>query len=216
MAVCCSRCARQYDVTLFELGRTIWCTCGARVGLGPQIRTLGDHQALRFFADAMLGKVAKWLRLLGFDCAYESDIEDGELVRRSIAEERVVLTRDRALPSDWQIEGVQLLAAETTLDQLAEVIRVHRLADSIRLFSRCSTCNRKLREVIADDLADRLPPRVLARSTCFRECPRCCRVYWDGSHAARISRIAERILEDANRSHQPRSSEPPTARHEDE
>ena len=69
VAVPCPRCGREYDVALFGFGRTIWCTCGGRVGLGPRRRSLQVPTEGRFIADAMLGKLARWLRLLGFDCA---------------------------------------------------------------------------------------------------------------------------------------------------
>jgi uncharacterized protein with PIN domain len=84
------------------------------VGLEPRLRA-PDSVPPRFVADAMLGRLARWLRLLGFDTAWVQDVSDGELVRRAIEEGRVILTRDRALPSEWRVAGVHVLAATAVL-----------------------------------------------------------------------------------------------------
>ena len=95
MAITCHGCGREYDVTLFQFGRTIRCTCGARVGLEHRIGPAVDEARPRFIADAMLGRLARWLRTLGYDTAYDDRIADADLVRRSLTEGRHLLTRDR-------------------------------------------------------------------------------------------------------------------------
>jgi hypothetical protein len=194
MSVPCGRCGREYDVTLFEFGRTLWCTCGNRVGVEARVRPLGAGAEARFIADAMLGKLAHWLRLLGFDCAYERDIADAELVRRGIEQSRVVLTRDRALPDEWRAPGICVLRAERTFEQLEEVVRRFDLARAVRPFTRCSACNERLAEARAAELSGRAPAGILATHERFRECPGCQRVYWNGSHTRRIRRVVERLL----------------------
>jgi uncharacterized protein with PIN domain len=193
MAVPCPGCGREYDVTLFEFGRTIWCTCGSRVGLGPRVRRRGGG-ARRFIADAMLGSLARWLRLLGFDCAWEPDIADARLVRRALDEGRVVLSRDRRLPEEWRIAGIHLVAAEKVRDQLAEVVRAFGLAPEIRLLSRCSRCNTPLVRATADEVTGRVHARVLERHQLFSACPQCSRVYWEGTHSERIRRFVDTLL----------------------
>lgn len=180
-------------MALFPFGRTIHCTCGERVGLAPRRRPFGAGPP-RFLADAMLGRLARWLRLLGFDTLYEADLPDAEVVRRALEEERWILTRDRALPAEWRVSGVRVLASEDLREQLAEVVRSFRLAPLVRPFSRCGECNAPLAPVSRDAVAGAVPPRVAAREREFRRCPGCGRIYWRGSHTARMESAIERIL----------------------
>jgi len=194
MAVPCPRCGRDYDVTLFEFGRTIWCRCGSRVGAEARVRWIDPTEPIRFAADAMLGKLARWLRLLGFDCTWSADTSDAELVRSAAEARRVILTRDRALSEEWRVSEICVLRSELTFDQLREVLHRFDLGGAVRLFSRCSACNRELAPVAAAEVADRVPERVLARCDGFRQCAECGRVYWEGSHTRRIARVVERVL----------------------
>jgi uncharacterized protein with PIN domain len=194
MSIPCARCGREYDVTLFEFGRTLWCTCGSRVGLEPRIRRIAADAEVRFSADAMLGKLAHWLRLLGFDCAYESDIADADLVRRAVEQDRVILTRDRALLDEWRVSDICVVRAERTFEQLGEVLRRFDLAAAVRLFTRCSECNRLLIAATAADSKGRVPARILATQDSLQACPECRRVYWQGSHTRRIERVVGQLL----------------------
>jgi uncharacterized protein with PIN domain len=194
VGVPCPRCGREYDATLFAFGRTIWCTCGSRVGIAPRVRRLEAGAEARFIADAMLGRLARWLRILGVDCAYEREISDRELVRRATAEGRVILSRDRALPEEWWVPGIHRVDSEDLREQLREVLRAFDLAPSLRPFTRCNACNRELRAVAKADVSGRVPPRVLLGHEAFRECPACRRVYWEGSHTERIRRLVEEVL----------------------
>jgi uncharacterized protein len=194
VGVPCPGCHREYDVTLFEFGRTIWCTCGARVGLAPRVRELSHSGEVALFADAMLGKLARWLRLLGIDCAWEPEIEDAELVRRAVQERRILLTRDRRLPAEWRISGVYVLHGDEPFEQVREVLQHFDLGRAVRLFTRCSECNVPLVDAEPEQVAGRVPARVAAEQRAFRTCPRCGRVYWEGSHTDRIRRRAERLL----------------------
>ncbi len=194
MAVPCRRCGREYDVTLFGFGRTIWCACGSRVGIEPRVRLLRLSTERRFIADAMLGRLARWLRLLGLDCAYDPNITDEQIIKLGITENLVILTRDRRLPEEWWIDDIYVVREEAVTKQLAEVIRRFDLASSIRVLTRCSLCNQTLRSVKRGDVAGRLPPRVLELHEKFSACDGCGRVYWDGTHAARIRDLAEDIV----------------------
>jgi uncharacterized protein with PIN domain len=194
MGVPCAGCGREYDVALFQFGRTIHCTCGERVGLSARVQTRVPSHEIRFFADAMLGRLAHWLRILGFDVAYEVDVSDESLVRRALAEGRVILTRDRALPVQWRVEDVHLVASELPFEQLREVVGTFGLADRVRLFTRCSRCNAPLRRALPEEVRGLVPPRVLAAQSEFRRCAGCGRVYWHGSHTVRMKRAVERIL----------------------
>ena len=192
MGVPCPACGRQYDAALFQFGRTIHCTCGSRVALEPRRRPLPDP--LRFAADAMLGRLTRWLRLVGCDTTYEAHIADGELVRRAIADGRVVLSRDRGLAEEWRIPHLLLLDAEDPLAQLGQVVRAFGIDWRARLFSRCAVCNAPLADETPEGAAPEIPPGVRAGQRRFRRCRGCRKVYWEGSHADRIRATLERGL----------------------
>jgi uncharacterized protein with PIN domain len=183
VGVPCPGCGRSYDATLFAFGRTIHCSCGTRVGIGARIRLAGEP---RFAADAMLGRLARWLRVLGFDTTWEAHVPDETLVRRALAERRTVLTRDRRLPEEWTLVPVFVLHAEDLRGQLAELGPPFALAAHARPFTRCNRCNEPLEPATAEQVAAGAPPRVRARQRDFLRCPRCARIYWAGSHVARM------------------------------
>lgn len=195
MAIPCPRCGRQYDVTLFQFGRTIHCTCGARVGREADERRLDFDGEPRFFCDAMLGRLARWLRALGVDTAYVRDIEDGVLVSRAIQERRVILTRDRRLPVEWRVGGCVVLESDTPLDRVREVADRFGLEWPRELFSRCLECNTPLEGALVEDVAGAVPTRVLRDHDRFRRCPSCHKVFWEGSHVRRMRRSLERVFE---------------------
>ena len=174
----CPGCGREYDASLFRFGRTRHCTCGTRVGPTPRPSAPDPGRNPRFFADAMLGRLARWLRILGYDTSYEAHLEDAALVRRAIQEERVILTRDRALPAE----------------QLRELVTRVQLDTEGRLFTRCSRCNAGLESVPRSQIAERVPARVLRDHDHFKHCPGCGRVYWEGSHVDRIRSAIRRAL----------------------
>ena len=199
-------------MTLFEFGRTIHCTCGERVALEPRVRDLGDAGALRFFADAMLARLAHWLRILGFDCAHEAEISDEQLVRHALEERRVILTRDTSLPEEWRILGIHLVAARNPLGQLREIVAEFKLAAAARPFTRCSRCNTALTRVTAAEIGElaseqapeqapeqaleRVPRRVLQTQAELWRCTGCERVYWEGSHTDQMRQVIGKILEE--------------------
>jgi uncharacterized protein with PIN domain len=193
----CPRCGREYDADLFAFGRTRHCTCGARVGLEPAAPQPAEEHEPRFLADAMLGRLARWLRLLGFDVLYDAAIEDAEVARRALEERRIVLTRDRALPEEWRLPRVVVLRAETTGEQLRELARVLPLRERAQPFTRCSRCNGPLDAVPAELVAARIPPHIAATQSRFLRCRGCGHVYWEGSHVARIRRTLDEVLGEA-------------------
>jgi uncharacterized protein with PIN domain len=203
VSVSCPRCGRAYEQARFAFGRTLSCACGARVS-APLAGDLVVDGELRFAVDAMLGRLARWLRLLGFDAVFEADVPDEQLVRRALDEERWILTRDRALPVEWQVPRVHVVAAESPFEQLREVVRTFALAERVALFARCSRCNAPLEAVAVEAVAARLPARVRERHTRFFACPRCGRVYWEGTHVERMRRVIDRALA-------PEASEPPSS-----
>jgi len=192
-AVPCPGCGRRYDRTRFQGGRTLHCTCGARVGPAPAPRARSGGPP-RFAVDAMLGRLAVWLRLLGFDAFYEPHVEDAALARRALEEGRALLTRDRALPEAFRLPDVHVVAAQEVRAQLREVAARYGLARFARPFSRCSLCNAPLEPVAPEAARAHVPPRVATAAAAFLRCPACGRLYWEGSHVARMRRVAEEVL----------------------
>jgi hypothetical protein len=194
MGVPCSRCGRSYDVTLFQFGRTIWCTCGERVALEPRLRSASGLGEPRFFADAMLGRLARWLRIAGYDTRCDPHVADADLVRIALEEGRIILTRDRALPEEWSVQDVLVLDAEDALAQLREVAARFHLDWRARAFSRCPHCNALVEPAEPEEVAERIPEGVFAQRLALARCPRCRRVYWEGSHTERMRRALARTL----------------------
>jgi uncharacterized protein with PIN domain len=197
MAVPCPTCGRTYDIALFQFGRTIHCTCGTRVGLEP--RDAPQAGELRLFADAMLGGLARWLRILGYDTSYERHIEDEALVRRCFAEGRLLLTRDRRLLEEWRVRRSLLVSAQKPPEQLCEVVTRLGLDWEGRLFERCTICNTLVCAASRSTLEGRLPERIVREHTAFSRCPTCERIYWEGSHTRRIRERLESLLWHARR-----------------
>lgn len=142
--------------------------------------------APRFFCDAMLGRLARWLRALGFDAAYEAHIADDELVAIARVEGRLVLTRDRRLAEEQKAESVLVVDADEPVAQLRDVLSRLGLAVPERLFTRCTVCNTEVEPLSVEEARARVPPNVLARQTDFTRCPGCGRIYWEGGHARRM------------------------------
>lgn len=134
--------------------------------------------------DAMLGRLARWLRLLGYDAAYLADTDDIEVVRQARAEARLILTRDRGLAAR---RGVQAML----IDSQAIDEQIRQVQDSIGLppepvTPRCPVCNTPLEPLSREAAQGRVPPYVWRAHTVFRACPGCHRVYWNGTHWAAI------------------------------
>jgi uncharacterized protein with PIN domain len=194
MAISCTECGRQYDVTLFQFGRTIHCTCGARVGRHVEERRIGEPDEPRFICDAMLGRLARWLRVLDYDTEYAADIDDEELVLRAWRERRAILTRDRRLPKEWWIGGCLVLEGGTPLERLREVVEHFELRWPRPLFRRCLECNQALESLGRDQARPLVPPKVWEHHDAYTLCPACRRVYWPGSHVRRMRGRLEEVF----------------------
>ena len=140
---------------------------------------------MKFIADVMVGKLARWLRILGFDVAYSNKFEDDELLRIAEGENRIILTRDRGLASRRMSAKCLLIASDNYKEQVRQVIAEFNL-EHFDMFSRCIECNTELRQVDKEDVFERVPPFVYLTQERFAMCPSCGRVYWHGTHAAEI------------------------------
>jgi len=151
----------------------------------------------RFVLDGHLGRLAAYLRAGGFDVAHDRDAADDAIARVAADEDRVVLTRDVGLLKRSIVRHGRFVRATSPRDQLVEVVRRFRLADRAAPFTRCLRCNTPLAHVTKDDARDAVPPRILARFDEFSRCPTCRRVFWRGTHHARIAAVVEAATSEA-------------------
>ena len=146
-----------------------------------------------FIADCHLGKLAKYLRFMGFDTLYFAQIDDNDLITMANEEDRVILTRDRELFERKKAECI-LLKSIAMDEQLREVVRKFHLQNYTPSISRCIVCNEPLRIVEKEDVIDRLPPKVIKYFSYFEQCKRCERIYWHGDHYQRMRTSLDHIL----------------------
>jgi len=197
MAVSCGKCGRQYDVTLFQFGRTINCACGARVGFEHRINLSADNE-MKFFADVMVARVVRWLRAIGIDTVWEDAIADRDLVKRAIEEKRFILTLDKPLIEEWRVDNVLLLQSENPLEQFREIIRHFEIEKPEEFFTRCLVCNTLLRRASAEEIAAGAPTDVRENQKTFDYCPNCRKIYWQGSHTNRMRQAIEDVFNSGN------------------
>jgi uncharacterized protein with PIN domain len=148
----------------------------------------------RFVADTHLGKLARHLRMAGFDTLYGTDWDDDRIVAISNRERRTILTRDRAMLRRRDVERGYCVRAVESEAQLAEVVERLQLERLVRPFTRCRECNTPLEDADRAALLDRLPEKVRGLYERFKRCPTCARVYWEGSHYARMRDTLARAL----------------------
>jgi hypothetical protein len=135
----------------------------------------------KFIADCHLGRVAKYLRILGYDTLYFSHIEDNDLIKMANEEGRIILTRDREL-SERKHANAFLLKPTETQSQLKTILEHFHLSKKIEERSRCIVCNTPLEQVDKEEVIDQLPEGVKKHFEFFERCPGCGRIYWHGDH----------------------------------
>ena len=147
----------------------------------------------RFVLDVHLGRLARYLRVLGFDSAWRRDWDDNQIIDRALEEGRIILTRDVGILKQKRVSHAYWLRSMRPERQLAEVVAALNLQSQLRPFTRCMECNGSLRPVAREDLAARLDADIRERFQRFWECPACGRVYWQGSHWRRMQNIVDRF-----------------------
>lgn len=177
---------------------------GDRVSVYPKFEALDVTPLLRvrdqplrvsrFVADAHLGRLARLLRMTGFDTLHDSHYRDDEVVRLALAQGRIVLTRDRELLKRRGVTHGCYVHALRTEQQLREVFDRLDLARAARPFTRCLSCNELLRRIEKTRIVARLPPRVRACHQRFSVCNGCDRVLWEGSHWRRMRERVDALL----------------------
>jgi uncharacterized protein with PIN domain len=145
---------------------------------------------MKFLADQMLGKLAKWLRFLGYDTLYPTSTDDEELIEICRAQNRILLTRDRDLANSTNkhhdLPGVYYIESQNLDLQLNQVIKDLNL-DLVKMsLSRCAECNAKITEVKKEQVEGKVPKGVYDRQDRFWYCNNCDKYYWQGSHYDQI------------------------------
>lgn len=148
----------------------------------------------RFVLDVNLGKLARFMRLLGFDSLYRNNYHDSDIVQIAVNEQRIVLTRDRRLLHAKQIQHGYWVRAVDVESQIEEVVRRFNLYRSMHPFARCLVCNGILAPVDKSAILDHLEPKTKRYYQIFRRCANCQRIYWEGSHLENMRRRLAGLL----------------------
>jgi uncharacterized protein with PIN domain len=148
----------------------------------------------KLIADAMLGALARWLRILDVDVVYDAALDDPEIVERAVAEDRVILTRDRRLVQRRLARNHLLIRSEVVDEQVRQVLEELGIRpDPGRLLGRCLRCNVATEPISAEEARNRVPPWIARTQDEYRVCPACGRIYWPGTHVERMKRRLERM-----------------------
>ncbi|MBI5188401.1 MAG: Mut7-C RNAse domain-containing protein [Nitrospirae bacterium] len=148
----------------------------------------------RFIADAMLGRLTRWLRLLGFDTLYYPDISDSRLLRVAREEERLILTRDTRLIKIKGVKDYLLIKANDSFKQLLEVIDTLKI-EEFKPLSRCVKCNGLLGRLLnKSEIKDSVPEFVFLNFNLFLKCSGCGKVYWEGTHPEKFREKLSEVL----------------------
>jgi hypothetical protein len=163
----------------------------------------GPEGPPRLLADENLGRLARWLRVAGFDTLHRNPADDAWLLRIAVGEGRILLTRDRKLVDPRRLAPplraaaagarIHLVGGFDTREQLVEVCRALRLDPLERAFRRCPSCNGEVREIGRGEVLGRVPPRSLALYASYFLCSPCDKVYWEGDHVVRSRRFLEGV-----------------------
>ncbi len=158
------------------------------IGGLTRVRPAGLRKT-RFLLDVHLGRLAKLLRMLGFDTLYSNDLDDEALSRIAHEQRRIVLTRDRQLLKRAVISHGYWVREQNPTDQLIEVIKRFDLGATVKPFSRCLRCNAMLEPIDKQRIIHSVPEYVAKKYEHFATCPECGRVYWPGSHWENMKRF---------------------------
>ena len=152
----------------------------------------------KFIVDLNVGKLAKRLRMLGYDALFINGLDDNELVRIALREGRILLTRDtgilrRGVAFTGKIKVV-LIKAEKVREQLRQVVETLHLESDLDPFSLCIECNKPLIPRGREEVCDLVPPHVFQTQEQYMQCPGCNRIYWRGTHWQRMNEELEELL----------------------
>ena len=156
---------------------------------------------MKFIVDSNVGRLARWLRIAGFDTLFINDLDDNRLVRLALSEGRALLTKDtqilkRRVATTGRLKVI-LIESEEVKAQLRQVVKALNLGDQIKPFTICLECNQPLVPREKEDVKELVPPYIFQTQTQYMQCPTCHRVYWRGTHWQRMSGELERIVSES-------------------
>jgi uncharacterized protein with PIN domain len=151
---------------------------------------------VKFILDAHLGRLAKYLRLCGFDTLFSSRYSDPEIVHVAEKEKRIILTRDRDILKNNRVTHGYWIRSQKHDEQLKEVFSRFDLKDQISFFERCIRCNTILEDVRKEDITDRLKENTRRYYSRFKLCPDCDRIYWSGSHYEKMKSLITQVIKE--------------------
>ena len=150
---------------------------------------------MKFLVDAMLGKLAKELRMLGYDAAYYRGQDAHELIQLARQQERVILTRHKELTRNTEKDRVIQIEEEKPSLQLKELLDRSVIAlNEASLFSRCLLCNFPLDEMTTEEVEGKVPEFIFYQENEFYACPQCHRIYWPGSHLEKMEKRLKALI----------------------
>jgi uncharacterized protein with PIN domain len=157
---------------------------------------------IKFIVDHNVGKLARWLRMLGFDSLFFSGHDDSQMVKQALAEGRIILTRDteimkRRVINNGRLNAI-LIKSEEVERQIQQLMATLDLKGRSRPFTICLECNQPLVEKSPAEVRERVPPYVYKTQTRYMECPACHRIYWQGTHWKAMMRKMEKLANTIN------------------
>lgn len=153
---------------------------------------------MKFIADGMLGKLTRWLRMLGHNVKYTNKLDDAQLIMIAKKERRILLTRDLELYQQATAKGVDAfyLDGETEAEKLAQLTQRFNIKLKIDMTtSRCTKCNTQVKPIRKEKAGDKVEKSTFSYYNKFWECTKCGQIYWQGSHWVRIRRVLRRARE---------------------
>lgn len=148
-----------------------------------------------FTAEATLGRLAKWLRILGFDTLYTPDVLNKETVNDR-RKNRILLTRTERIRDQDALQPLVFIISNNPFEQLEEVVKeLELVASDIKPFSRCIRCNTRIQQVDKDAVRGKVPDYIWETHDMFQACRQCRRIYWAGSHTRQSYEIIKRIFD---------------------
>jgi len=147
----------------------------------------------KFIADVHLGRLARYLRMMGFDVYYKNNLSDDEIVKISLKERRAILTRDIGILKRTEVTHGYFIRSDNVEKQTEEVVNRFDLQKSIKEFTRCLECNSELSKIEKEKIIQQLPPMVAASQNEFFICPKCQKLFWAGTHHQKMLSLLQKI-----------------------